>query len=69
MYAIMWFYVFFLSSLVICACTLSMISADYMPLQPLEDEENTTINFLYPLEPPVRLIVYFNEGHYLIGPK
>ncbi|AQK44451.1 ATP/GTP binding protein-like [Zea mays] len=25
----------------------------YMPLQPLEDEENTTINFLYPLEPPI----------------
>ncbi|CAL5026739.1 unnamed protein product [Urochloa decumbens] len=25
----------------------------YMPLQPIEDEDDTVINFLYPLEPPI----------------
>ncbi|XP_066383187.1 protein HEAT INTOLERANT 4-like [Miscanthus floridulus] len=25
----------------------------YMPLQPFEDEDDTVINFLYPLEPPI----------------
>jgi len=25
----------------------------YMPLQPIEDQDDTVINFLYPLEPPI----------------
>ncbi|KAL5648171.1 hypothetical protein ACJX0J_042526, partial [Zea mays] len=31
----------------------SCFITDYMPLQPLEDENDTVISFLYPLEPPV----------------
>jgi hypothetical protein len=68
---------FFLSNLLICVWTLSIISADYMPLQPLEDEDDTVINFLYPLEPPVRFLIYFSEEYYspwfltilLVGPS
>jgi len=37
-----------------------------MPLQPLEDENDTVINFVYPLEPPVRFLTYFSEECYLI---
>ncbi|AQL07071.1 hypothetical protein ZEAMMB73_Zm00001d047595 [Zea mays] len=32
----------------------SCFITDYMPLQPLEDENDTVISFLYPLEPPVK---------------
>ena len=60
-------FMIFFSSLVIYVWTLSIISGDYMPLQPLEDEDDTVINFLYPLEPPVRFLIYFSEEYYLIG--
>ena len=43
------------------------IAADYMSLQSIEDQDDTVINFLYPLEPPVRfhLWVCFVEQYYL----
>ena len=43
------------------------IAADLMPLQPIEDEDDTAINFLYPLEPPVRFLLWvcFLEQYYL----
>jgi hypothetical protein len=56
----------FLSNLIICVQTVSIISADYMPLQPLEDENDTVISFLYPLERPIRFLIYSSE-YYLIG--
>jgi hypothetical protein len=34
--------------------TLFVIAADYTPLQPVEDEHDTVIHFLYPQEAPVR---------------
>lgn len=53
MYGIIWFSLFFSPGNLIVQ-TLFVIAADYMPLQPVEDEDDTVINFLYPQEPPVR---------------
>ncbi|PWZ06591.1 hypothetical protein Zm00014a_018263 [Zea mays] len=50
----------------ICVTEYLNYEGDYMPLQPLEDENDTVISFLYPLEPPVRFLIYFSE-YYLIG--
>ncbi|KAL5648172.1 hypothetical protein ACJX0J_042527, partial [Zea mays] len=36
----------------ICVTEYLNYEGDYMPLQPLEDENDTVISFLYPLEPP-----------------
>lgn len=38
---------------IVCVQTLFTIAADYMPLQPIEDEDDTNISFVYPLEQPV----------------
>ncbi|PWZ07951.1 putative methionine--tRNA ligase [Zea mays] len=38
----------------ICVTEYLNYEGDYMPLQPLEDENDTVISFLYPLEPPVK---------------
>jgi len=61
------FHDLFLSNLIWVQTFFFTIAADYMPLQPIEDQDDTVINFLYPLEPPVRfhLWVCFVEQYYL----
>ncbi|PWZ39626.1 BEACH domain-containing protein B [Zea mays] len=43
----------------ICVTEYLNYEGDYMPLQPLEDENDTVISFLYPLEPPI--VIYIDS--------
>lgn len=38
---------------VVCKWISFNVVADYMPLNPPEDEDDTVVNIIYPLEPPV----------------
>jgi hypothetical protein len=35
---------------------MQTLFTDYMPLNPPEDEDDTVVNIIYPLEPPVSFL-------------